>query len=220
VRAYGAGGVPGADDGLGAEDVRDEVAADPRVLHLERHVELRPAVPRLRGGAALARLPAAARRPAARRLGAEAVDALGPRRPHGYQHKRGSSTLAQGGGAGEGGGFNGGRPFGLGRMQPGERWEWCRGARGLGVRKERQRAGPGAEGISRWGPPASVGLRGAAAAGPPRLRGVPTGCPRLPAFLFSFFLRGSCSRKFLAGFSKRKKVLFIMLLYESDSGAL
>ena len=94
MRAYGAGGVPGGDDGLGAEDVRDEVAADPRVLHLERHVELRPAVPRLRGGAALARLPAAARRPAARRLGAEAVDALGPRRPHGYQHKRGSSTSA------------------------------------------------------------------------------------------------------------------------------
>ena len=89
MRAYGAGGVPGADDGLGAEDVRDEVAADPRVLHPERHVELRPAVPRLRGGAALARFPAAARR-----LGAEAVDALGPRRPHGYQHKRGSSTSA------------------------------------------------------------------------------------------------------------------------------
>ena len=65
MRAYGAGGVPGADDGLGAEDVRDEVAADPRVLHLERHVELRPAVPRLRGGAALARLPAAAPPPAA-----------------------------------------------------------------------------------------------------------------------------------------------------------
>jgi len=108
----------------------------------------------------------------------------------------GAAALAQapgvrvwnwGGGAGGGGGFNGGRPSGLGRMQPGERWEWCRGARGLGVRKERQRAGPGAEGISRWGPPASVGLRGAAAAGPPRLRGVLTGCPRLPVFLFSFF---------------------------------
>ena len=67
VRAYGAGGVPGADDGLGAVDVRDEVAADLRVLHLERHVQLRPAVPRLRG-AALAALPAGAAQP--RRRGA------------------------------------------------------------------------------------------------------------------------------------------------------
>lgn len=87
VRAYGAGGVPGADDGLGAVDVRDEVAADLRVLHLERHVQLRPAVPRLRG-AALAALPAGAAQPRRRgahaRNGAHAVDALGPRRPHGH----------------------------------------------------------------------------------------------------------------------------------------
>ena len=86
VRAYGAGRVPGADDGLGAVDVRDEVAADLRVLHLERHVQLRPAVPRLRG-AALAALPAGAAQPrrggADARDGAHAVDALGPRRPHG-----------------------------------------------------------------------------------------------------------------------------------------
>ena len=120
-----------------------------------------------------------------------------------------------GGGAGGGGGFNGGRPSGLGRMQPGERWEWRSGARELGVRKERERAGPGAEGISRWGPPASVCLRVAAAAAPPRLRG-----DRLrPAPCSFVFLRCLCSCKFLAGFSNiRKKVLFI--LYESDSGAL
>lgn len=85
MRAYGAGGVPGADDGLGAVDVRDEVVGDPRVLHLERDVELRPAVPRLRGVTALARLPAAAPRPAPRRISAaRAVDALGPRRPHAH----------------------------------------------------------------------------------------------------------------------------------------
>lgn len=86
VRAYGAGGFPGADDGLGAVDVRDEVAADLGVLHLERHVQLRPAVPRLRG-AALAALPAGAAQPRRRgadaRNAADAVDALGPRRPHG-----------------------------------------------------------------------------------------------------------------------------------------
>lgn len=88
-RAYGAGGVPGADDGLGAIHVRDEVAADQRVLHLERHVQLRPAMPRLRGGA-LAPVPAGADAAKARRASADArncadaVDALGPRRPHGY----------------------------------------------------------------------------------------------------------------------------------------
>lgn len=71
-------GVPGADDGLGAEDVRDEVAADPRVLHLKRHVQLRAAVPRrcLHRTAVLA---------ASRRAtdAGDAVAALGPRRPHG-----------------------------------------------------------------------------------------------------------------------------------------
>jgi hypothetical protein len=47
AETYGAVWVPGTDDGLGAADVRDEVAADLRVLHLERHVQLRAAVPLL-----------------------------------------------------------------------------------------------------------------------------------------------------------------------------
>lgn len=85
-RTYGAGGVPGSDDGLGAVDVRDEVAGDPRVLHLERHVQLRPAVPRpgrraAHPAAAVARFPSPQpRRPAAD--SPDAVDPLRPRRPH------------------------------------------------------------------------------------------------------------------------------------------
>lgn len=83
---YGAGGLPGADDGLGAVDVRHEVADDPRVLHLERHVELSAAVPRPRHGAA-ALVPAHSVHAAAgERRRAEAPDAvhpLGARRAHG-----------------------------------------------------------------------------------------------------------------------------------------
>lgn len=94
---------------------------------------------------------------------------------------------SQGGG---GGGleevFNGGggpRPlaFGLGRMQPGERWEWNRRPRSP---QGAERAGPAGGDKGRGVAPADAGIRAAAAAAPPRLRGVLT--PACLGFIFIF----------------------------------